>query len=85
MHTHILHTHTTKFFVTALYSSVKQYYSKVISSQKTAHKRLTSFEGHGQQQRLYVSQIQRAPFSIHTFGELAYAIHSLKAQRYITA
>ena len=23
-------------------------------------------------------------FSIHTFGELAYAIHSLKAQRYIT-
>ena len=54
MHRHILHTCATKSFVTALCSIVKQYYSKVIS----LHKRLTSFGGHGQQQRFYVSHLQ---------------------------
>ena len=34
LHTHILHTRGTRFFETALYSSVKQYYSKVISFQE---------------------------------------------------
>ena len=53
MHMHITHMSAIKFVVTALYSSVKQYYSKVI-----AHTRLTSFRGHGQQQCFYVSQLQ---------------------------
>ena len=72
MHDHMyMRTHAgllwTQFFITtlALYSSVNTVlvevdrvgWSPFIS--RIAHKRLTSFGGHGQQQRFYVSQPQR--------------------------